>query len=217
MLMSSKLCQENQCSSSRRFLLDNFLLDLVIVPDSYKMRGKEEGKEVQCMTNELVLQSNIKLEGLEQALNIRDYKLGRWNVHTVKQEGEPRKDLLLTGFCCTNMFCSTKANPSSFHVSGGEGHFPKASEPNLTSRSSAAQEWLFPCSGVVGLAALRVLSALPILRRAGPRSRNLFHPLIISALEEFPSKERKASPHGEMLQCQCRDFSPWCHEDPQVL
>lgn len=102
MLMSSKLCQENQCSSSRRFLLDNFVLDLVIVPESYKMRGKEE---VQCMTNELILKSNIKLEGLEQALNIGDYKLGRWNVDTIKQEKEHRKVLLFTGFCCTNMFC----------------------------------------------------------------------------------------------------------------
>lgn len=71
--------------------------------------------------------------------------------------------------------------------------------------------------GTCSPSALWVLSALPILRRAGPRSRNLFHPLIIPALEEFPSKERKASPHGEMLQCQCRDFSPWCHEGPQVL
>ena len=68
MLMSSRLCQENQCLSSGRFLLDNFLLDLVIVPESYRMRGKEKGKEVQCMTNELILKSNIKLEGLEQAL-----------------------------------------------------------------------------------------------------------------------------------------------------
>lgn len=57
--------------------MDNFLLDLVIVPESYKMRGKEEGKQVQCMTNKLILKSNIKLEGLEQALNIGDYKLGR--------------------------------------------------------------------------------------------------------------------------------------------
>lgn len=101
MLMSSKLCQKNQCSSSRRFLLDNFLLDLVIVPESCKMRGKQE---VQCMTNELILKSNIKLEGLEQALNIGDYKLGRWNVDIVKEEIECRKDLLLTGFYCTNMF-----------------------------------------------------------------------------------------------------------------
>lgn len=69
------------------------------------MRRKGEGKEVQCMTNELILKSNIKLEGLEQALNIGDYKMGRWNVDTVKQEREHRNDLLLTGFCCTNMFC----------------------------------------------------------------------------------------------------------------
>lgn len=69
------------------------------------MKGKEEGKQVQCMTNKLILKSNTKLEGLEQALNIGDYKLGRWKVDTVKQKGEHRKDLLLTSFCCTNMFC----------------------------------------------------------------------------------------------------------------
>lgn len=143
--------------------MDNFLLDLVIVSESYKMRGKEE---VQCMTNELVLKSNIKLEGLEEALNIGDYKLGRWNVDTVKQEREHRKDVLLTGFVAQICFVKQKPilHPSRFLVEKDTSQKPQ--EPNFTSRaqwawsSAAHQEWLFPFSGVVGLVALCTLGPL---------------------------------------------------------
>lgn len=219
MLMSSKLCQENQCSSSRRFLLDNFLLDLVIVPESYKMRGKEE---VQCMTNELVLKSNIKLEGLEEALNIGDYKLGRWNVDTVKQEREHRKDVLLTGFVAQICFVKQKPilHPSRFLVEKDTSQKPQ--EPNF-SRSSVGLE-LSSSSGV----------ALPLLRGGGTCSPLHFGSSLPSRFVEGRTKEQgplpsfdhfslsriSFSPHREtfmMLQCQCRDFSPWSHECPQVL
>lgn len=200
--------------------MDNFLLDLVIVPESYKMRGKEEGKQVQCMTNKLTLKSNTKLEGLEQVLNIGDYKLGRWKVDTIKQKGEHTCSYQV--FVAQIYFVKQKPvlHPSRFLVEKDTSQEPQ--EPNLTSRSSlglepTAQEWLFPFSGVVGLAALQHLGPLcsPSFMEGRTKEQGS-----LPSFDHFSLGRISFSPYGEtfmMLQCQCRDFSPWSQEGPQVL